>query len=103
MIKIDMDDRADIKALEAQIKDYQRKLENHQGVQRSLLESQDRYRTVFENTGTATFILAPDQTITMVNTEFERLTGLTKSMAEGRIALLPARWQERGRGYRRCG
>jgi len=88
MIKIDMDDRADIKSLEAQIKDYQRKLEDHQGVQRSLLESQDRYRTVFENTGTATFIMAPDQTITMVNTGFERLTGLTKSMVEGQITLL---------------
>ncbi len=87
MTKTDMDDRADIKALEAQIKDYQRKLENHQGVQRSLLESQDRYRTVFENTGAATFIMGSDQTITMVNSGFERLTGLTKSKVEGRIKL----------------
>lgn len=83
-----MDDRADIKALEAQVKDYQKQLADHEGVQRSLLESQDRYRTVFENIGTATFIMSTDQTITVVNTGFERLTGLAKSMVEGRITLL---------------
>jgi PAS domain S-box-containing protein len=87
MIEINMDDRADIKALKDQIKDYQKRLENHRGVQRSLKESQDRYRTVFENTGTATFVMAADQTITVVNTGFERLIGLTKSEVEGRITL----------------
>ena len=88
MLESNMDDRADIKALEAQIEDFKKRLESHQGMQRSLQESQDRYRTVFENTGTATFVMASDQTITMVNTGFERLTGFSKSDIEGRATLL---------------
>ena len=88
MLVGNMDERADIKALEDQIRDYKKQLQNQQGMQRSLKESQDRYQAVFENTGTATFVMASDQTITMVNTGFERLTGLDKSEVEGRTTLL---------------
>jgi PAS domain S-box-containing protein len=42
------------------------------------------YRTVFENTGTATVILEEDNTILLVNGEFERLTGYTRAEVEGR-------------------
>ena len=82
-----MSEHTEIEALEAQIKDYQKRLVRHQGMQRSLKESQDRYQAVFENTGTATFVVARDQTISMVNTGFECLTGLSKSEVEGRLRL----------------
>ena len=82
-----MSEHAEIKALEAQIEDYKERLANHRGVQRSLKESQDRYQAVFENTGTATFVVARDQIISMINTGFERLTGLNKSEVEGRLRL----------------
>jgi PAS domain S-box-containing protein len=44
--------------------------------------SEARYRTVFENTATATFVKENDLTISMVNTGFESLTGYTKAEIE---------------------
>lgn len=50
-----------------------------------LRESEERYRTVFENTGTATVIIEEDMTISMTNTEYEKLTGYTKQEVEGKM------------------
>jgi PAS domain S-box-containing protein len=83
MSKQDINEHSDFKKLVNQIKDYEKRPADHQDLARSLHESQDRYRTVIEHTGTATFVMAPDQTITMVNSSLERLTGLTKSQIEG--------------------
>lgn len=52
--------------------------------QRTLRESQQRYRSVFENTGTATMIIEEDMTISMVNTEWEKLSGYSKKEVEGK-------------------
>ncbi|OPY78179.1 MAG: Blue-light-activated protein [Syntrophorhabdus sp. PtaU1.Bin058] len=49
-----------------------------------LLESEERYRTVFENTGAATVIIESDTTISLCNAEFERLSGYTKDEIEGK-------------------
>ncbi|MCU0553341.1 MAG: PAS domain S-box protein [Syntrophales bacterium] len=49
-----------------------------------LRESEDRYRTIFETTGTATIIVEEDTTVTLVNTEFEKLAGAPKEYWEGR-------------------
>ncbi len=51
----------------------------------SLEESQKRYHTVFDNTGAGTFVKEDDMTISMVNQEFERLTGYSKTEIEGRM------------------
>lgn len=51
----------------------------------ALRRSEDRYRTVFENTGTATFVNEADMTLSMVNSGFEKLTGYTKNEIEGRM------------------
>ena len=40
-----------------------------------LAESEEKYRTIFENTGTATVILEENTVISMVNTQFEKLSG----------------------------
>ena len=48
-----------------------------------LKESDDRYRSVFENTGTAVLIIENDKTISMVNTQFEKLSGYSKTEIEG--------------------
>ncbi|MGD9210333.1 MAG: sigma 54-interacting transcriptional regulator [Desulfobacteraceae bacterium] len=50
-----------------------------------LQESEQRYQTVFDNSGAATFIKEADMTISMVNQEFERLTGYNKKQIEGRM------------------
>ena len=51
----------------------------------ALEESEEVYRTVFENTGTVTAILEEDTIIAMVNTEFEELSGYSKEEIEGRM------------------
>ncbi len=50
----------------------------------ALRESESKYRTIFENTGTATVILEEDTTISLANTEFEKLTGYTRQEIEGK-------------------
>jgi PAS domain S-box-containing protein len=49
-----------------------------------LLESDVRYRTVFENTGTAMLILNEDMSIAYVNREFEKISGVQKNEIIGR-------------------
>ncbi|HUH65794.1 MAG TPA: PAS domain S-box protein [Syntrophales bacterium] len=50
----------------------------------ALKESEVRYRTIFENTGTATVIVEEDATIVLANRQFERLTGFSRAEIEGK-------------------
>lgn len=50
-----------------------------------LAESEEKYRTIFENTGTATVILEEDTIISMVNTQFEKLSGYSKEEIENKM------------------
>ncbi|OPX86026.1 MAG: putative diguanylate cyclase YegE [Pelotomaculum sp. PtaB.Bin013] len=61
---------------------YERKL-----VDEALRESENKYRTIFENTGTAIVILEEDNTISLVNSEFERYTGFGKEEIQGKKSL----------------
>jgi PAS domain S-box-containing protein len=47
-------------------------------------QSEERYRTVFENTGTAMCILEDDKTISMVNRRFEELSGYSWKELKGK-------------------
>jgi PAS domain S-box-containing protein len=49
-----------------------------------MLESENLYRTIFETTGTATIIVEEDMTVSLVNTEFEKMSGSPKSYWEGK-------------------
>jgi len=51
----------------------------------ALSESESRYRTLFESTGTAMFILEEDMTISLVNAEFEKMSGYIKEEVEGKM------------------
>lgn len=53
-------------------------------VEERLQESENLYRVIFETTGTATFIIEDDMTISLINTEFEKLTGYSKKDWEGK-------------------
>ncbi|HEY82745.1 MAG TPA: PAS domain S-box protein [Dehalococcoidia bacterium] len=53
------------------------------------LESERRYRTVFENAGVAMLIIEEDTTISLVNAGFEHLTGYSRDEIQGR-----KRWSE---------
>lgn len=52
--------------------------------QAALRESEERYRTIVESTGTAMFTVDESGTISFVNHEFERLTGWGASELEGK-------------------
>lgn len=45
---------------------------------------ESKYRSIFENTGTATIIVDEDTIITEANTEFEKLSGYSKDEIEGK-------------------
>lgn len=55
----------------------------------ALRESESRYRTVFENTGTAMLMLDQDGTILLVNGQFEKLSGIPRGIVEGK-----KKWEE---------
>ena len=44
-----------------------------------------RYKTIFENTGTATVLIEDDMTISMVNSELERISGITQHDIQGKM------------------
>jgi PAS domain S-box-containing protein len=45
---------------------------------------ENRYRSVFENTGTVMLIIGEDMTISLANQEFEKLTGFSRQEIEGK-------------------
>jgi PAS domain S-box-containing protein len=61
----------------------------HLRAQTAVADSEARYRTIFETTGTATMIVEEDMTISMVNAEFEKESGFSKAEIEGK-----RRWSE---------
>jgi PAS domain S-box-containing protein len=52
--------------------------------EKKLTESENLYRTIFETTGTATVIVEDDKTLSLINAEFEKLTGYSKQDWEGK-------------------
>jgi len=51
----------------------------------ALRESEEKYRTVFENTGTAMIIIEEDKTIFMTNTQLEKISGYSKEEMENKM------------------
>lgn len=54
--------------------------------ERALRESEERYRTIFENTGTAMVIIEHDTTIILANSRFEQLSGYSREEIEGKMS-----------------
>ncbi len=48
-------------------------------------ELEEGYKTVFENTGTATVVIEEDTVISMANTQFEKLSGYSKNEIENKM------------------
>ncbi len=61
-----------------------RNITEKRNAENALRESENRYRTIFDNTGTAMMIVEEDTTISLANTEFERLTGYRRQDVEGK-------------------
>jgi PAS domain S-box-containing protein len=67
-------------ALEGFITDITPRIKSEEEVKKS----EAYYRTIFENTGTATIIIEDNTTISLANSEFEKLSGYSKEELEGR-------------------
>ncbi|TFG00053.1 MAG: PAS domain S-box protein, partial [Promethearchaeota archaeon] len=52
----------------------------------ALKSSEEKYKVLFHNTGTATSIIEEDTTILIVNNRFEELTGYNKREVEGKMS-----------------
>jgi PAS domain S-box-containing protein len=50
----------------------------------ALLESENIYRAIFGNTGTAMALIEENSVISLINTEFEKMSGYTREEVEGR-------------------
>ncbi len=69
------------------LKEYQsvgRDITEIKRIEQALRESEEKYRTVFENTGTAVVVVESNRIISLANTEFERLSGYSKDEIEGK-------------------
>ncbi|HPE44535.1 MAG TPA: PAS domain S-box protein [Deltaproteobacteria bacterium] len=76
------DDRGDPRGFHVLVRDVTARKE----AEMLLKRSEERYRTIFENTGNATILIAEDTTILLANSNFERLTGYTKAEIEGKMS-----------------
>jgi len=65
-------------------KQLQLELAERRRAENALVESEKRYRVIFETAGNANMIVESDQTISMINKAFEKLSGYSKSDVEGR-------------------
>jgi PAS domain S-box-containing protein len=55
-------------------------------VETRIQESEKRYRTMFENTGTGTVLSEADTTLSMVNSEFATMVGYPREAIEGKMS-----------------
>jgi len=64
--------------------DLQQTLDTLTVSEQKLRESEEKYRTVFENTGTATVVIEESGIISLANKEFAELSGFSKDDIEGK-------------------
>ncbi len=73
----------EIEGLRHRLDDYHEQVSGFRQTEEALKKSDTFYRTFFENTGTATIIIEEDTTVSMLNVEFEMVTGYTKEEIVG--------------------
>jgi PAS domain S-box-containing protein len=73
------------KRVAGRTKDLEDEIMERHRVEAALRESEEKYRAIFENSGTALIFIEEDMTITMCNAEFEQLSGYSKTELEGKV------------------
>ncbi len=74
-----------IKALEREVKMLKSQKTEISVHEKLLVKSESQYRSIFENTGTAIVIIEENKIISLVNTQFLRLTGYNIDEIEGKL------------------
>lgn len=64
--------------------ELQQEIAERKQAEAALKESEAKYRTIFENSGTALIFIEEDMTISLANKEFEKLSGYSSSEIEGK-------------------
>jgi len=72
--------------LEKRVKELEKAEAGRKKAVEELRASEEKYRSVFENTGTATLIVENDTIISMSNAEFGKLSGYTREEIEGNMS-----------------
>ncbi len=65
--------------------EVQKETSERQEAKKALVKSEEKYRAIFENTGTSLIIIEEDKTISMANTQCEKLSGYSKEEIENKI------------------
>ena len=63
-----------------------RDISEYRRVEEALRESENIYRAIFENTGSATIMIEEDTTISLVNSQWVTLSGYSKEDQEGKMS-----------------
>ncbi|MCL6638840.1 MAG: EAL domain-containing protein [Firmicutes bacterium] len=64
----------------------QREMTERREAELALRESENKYKTIFQTTGTAVIIIEENGLISLVNQEFEKLSGYCRTEVEGKIS-----------------
>jgi PAS domain S-box-containing protein len=75
-------------------KSLKNEIQERKKAEKELKKSKSYYKTIFENTGTATLIVEEDTTISLVNTECEKLSGYSKEEIEGKKSWKEFIWED---------
>ncbi|MEE4359775.1 MAG: PAS domain S-box protein [Desulfococcaceae bacterium] len=62
----------------------EKEIQERRQAEEQVRKSEEKYRSVFENTGSAMLIVEEDGTVSMINAECEKLTGYSKAEIQGR-------------------
>lgn len=86
MLSISIENALALKQAQSEVKKYQKHLEDLVRERtEALRQSEEKYRAIFENSGTALIFVEEDTTISICNKEFEALSGYSKAELEGHI------------------
>ncbi|MCE5274272.1 MAG: PAS domain S-box protein [Deltaproteobacteria bacterium] len=75
--------REELVELRSEIKELHARAAKYQQIEQDLKESEKFYKTLFENSGTATILIEEDTTIAMLNNDFGIFTGYTPEEITG--------------------